>query len=51
MFEYKCIEGYGSTMAAELTKLSREGWELVGQPVVNDTSNFFATVRRQVTIH
>lgn len=51
MFEYKCLQEYASNMETELNKLTRKGWELVGQPVVNDSGIFFATMRKEVTKH
>lgn len=50
MYEYKCIEGHISTMGPELTRLSRQGWGLVGQPIPKNDYLVFATVRR-VTVN
>lgn len=46
MYEYKCIEGYPSVLAAELNRLSEEGWELVGQPIMKNEYVVFATLWR-----
>lgn len=48
MYEYECIEAYPSVLAGELTRLSKEGWELVGQPVMKNNVVVFATLRRVI---
>jgi hypothetical protein len=51
MYEYKCIERYCEHLAAELTRLSKEGWELVGQPISKNGSVYFATLRRSISYY
>lgn len=48
MYEYKCIETYPGMLGLELTRMSKEGWELVGQPIMKDDRLAFATVRRTI---
>ena len=48
MYEYKCIQRYCENLAEELTRTSKEGWELVGQPIMKDDRLAFATVRRTI---
>ena len=48
MYEYKCIEGYPSVLAAELTRLSEEGWAIVGQPIMKNEYVVFATLCRVI---